>query len=326
MPYTGGAGVRGLGAFTEADIEAGLRSFPNTAVRIEDGNNAGRIVDLIHIDRASGQAPVIGTLANVAAARAVFDRLEATKNDTKLEPGTEVPGSSDPKTKEQFAALNGMAVPGSSFVRPEFRGALLLPNGTISRDYSLLVVPAGREAEINAVLQAGTDLSKPSGGYVLALNAHGFVVSYVGVFPTPEMLAVITAREGNKPSTLTTMAVAVAKQEPTATRAVPVAAIPTVVYVPPVPAPDVKRTLSESETQGVNIPPAIAVPLEDESPVLLVPRSSSGGGRGGGTLPSPVPAAPAAAAAPAGVIVGQSPVVWIGAAIVAFMLLRRKGG
>ncbi len=105
--------------------------------------------------------------------------------------GTAVAGSSDPRTVEQNATLKTITMPNSSSVRPEYRGALLLPNGTISRDTSLLKIPPARASEIAAILAAGTDISKPSGGYLLILNRDGIPIQYMGVQPTAAVCTVL---------------------------------------------------------------------------------------------------------------------------------------
>ncbi|MFI5347848.1 MAG: hypothetical protein ACHQ51_15865 [Elusimicrobiota bacterium] len=104
-------------------------------------------------------------------------------------PGTPVPGSSDPRTMEQNAALAGRTMKNSSEVQPQYRGALMWPDGTITYDASVLKIPPARKDEIAAILAAGTDPSKPSGGYMLILNADGVPVQYLGVQPTAEMVA-----------------------------------------------------------------------------------------------------------------------------------------
>lgn len=328
-PFQAQLGGTSLGAYTEAQIDAVLRSYPNTAIRIENGMN---IVDLVHIDRGSGQPVLIGTMDDPAAARARFDYLEAHKNDTKLPAGTPVEGSSDPRTREQNAWLMANAVEGTSMPRPEFRGGLLTPRGQFTRDYSLIGVPEARRTEINAVIQAGSDINKPSGGYVLALNADGVPVSYVGVFPTGEVIAKFAAMgqdvsqysAGMTQGWIANLAT-IAKANPTQTATVPVPTAPIVtttpatpVYVPPATTPEVERVVTEATDQGGNIP-------------------ASGGATGGGYRPSsgsggtetsvPVSGrAPVLNAAPSeGMTPDQTKMALIGAGVLAFFLLRRKG-
>lgn len=107
-------------------------------------------------------------------------------------PGTIDPSSSDVRTVEQTRALGNMSVPGTSMVRAEFRGKALTPQGTVV-DGSMAVVPPARAAEFAAILAAGTDTSKPSGGYILVLNTDGVPVEYDGVFPSKDMLAFMIA-------------------------------------------------------------------------------------------------------------------------------------
>lgn len=98
-----------------------------------------------------------------------------------LAPGTPVKGGGDPRTVEQNATLQRLLVGSDTSALPSaYRGSLLYPDGTLSRDYSVLSKPPARAAEIDAVLAAGTDPAKPSGGYVLILNTDGIPVQYYG--------------------------------------------------------------------------------------------------------------------------------------------------
>ncbi len=109
----------------------------------------------------------------------------------KFAAGTAVAGSSDPRTVEQNATLRTITMPNSSLVRPEYRGKLLLPDGTISSNLSLLNIPPARSVEIIAILAAGTDINKPSGGYLLILNRDGIPIQYMGVQPTAAVCTVL---------------------------------------------------------------------------------------------------------------------------------------
>lgn len=112
--------------------------------------------------------------------------------------------SGDPRTVEQNATLARIAMPNSSLVRPEFRGYLLAPDGSLSNDPTLLTIAADdfqrneKQRYWAGVLAAGTDLAKPSGGYVIVLNQAGAPVQTLGVQPTKEVIAAIQATSTDK--------------------------------------------------------------------------------------------------------------------------------
>jgi hypothetical protein len=139
------------------------------------------------VDPPSGD----GGADKTAASSSSGDKPASPAAPKVIAPGTPVAGSSDPRTVEQNAALAKIVMQNSSMVKPQYRGALLLPDGTVTYDLSFLKVSPARRAEIDAVLAAGTDPSKPSGGYVLALNADGVPVQYLGVMPTKEVIEAI---------------------------------------------------------------------------------------------------------------------------------------
>ncbi len=102
-----------------------------------------------------------------------------------LNPGTVNGTSSDPRTVEQNATLTSLIHNADGTISSQYAGSLLYPDGTLTRDYSVLVKPPLRVAEINAVLAAGSDPAKPSGGYILALNVDGVPISYLGLGSPP---------------------------------------------------------------------------------------------------------------------------------------------
>ena len=113
--------------------------------------------------------------------------------------GTPVVGSTDPRTVQQNAFISANTVGSTSLLRPELRAKALTPTGQVV-DASQITIPSGRETEIQNVLAAGTDITKPSGGYMLMLNTDGIPIQYVGVYPSAEVLAAIARYPDNNPT------------------------------------------------------------------------------------------------------------------------------
>ena len=111
----------------------------------------------------------------------------------KLLPGTPVPDSSDIRTVEQDAALSRMKTPNTGALRAEFRGGLITPNGTFTRNLDA-VDRTGfgpeRNAELDRVLGAGDDPAHPSGGYVIALGTDR-QEEYISVIPSLETVTAL---------------------------------------------------------------------------------------------------------------------------------------
>lgn len=101
-----------------------------------------------------------------------------------LAPGTIVEGSSDPRTVEQNAALRRMQTSNGD-VGTQYAGCIVLPDGTVTRDPGVIVVPDARKKEVSDVLNAAGKLNADgktkSGGYLIFLNTAGNPVQYYGV-------------------------------------------------------------------------------------------------------------------------------------------------
>lgn len=95
-------------------------------------------------------------------------------------PGTPVAGSSDPRTVEQNRTIQGMQTEDGS-IGSQYAGLILAPDGSTSRDPSWLADPAAQAPYLNAHKHLNAAGVRDSGGYVLAINEQGNVISYVGV-------------------------------------------------------------------------------------------------------------------------------------------------
>ncbi len=321
-------GGMALGGFTDAQVGDALNRFPNGAVRIEDGANTGVIRDIVHTGM-----PVLGTLADVAAAVAMFNQLEATKNQTTLPAGTRVPGSSDPKTQEQVDTLMRIAAPDTSAPLAQYAGYVIYPDGTLTRDWSKVSIPPARVAEIDA----------HRAQFVFALNTDGIPIQYVAVDAPPAANrndVVIVGNEVVQRPTGGDWAGFV----PGVTNAPPAVATP---VVPPVTGDAVRTSIQEATDSSGNIPVPDAggetavnwTPPVYQPPVQLPPVPAGGGGgypvppspgppSGGGEIAVPVSTPPQVINAAQGfdaLTPEQKKVAMIGAGILAFILLLKKG-
>jgi hypothetical protein len=85
---------------------------------------------------------------------------------------------------EQNAAIRRMQTSATGEIGSQYAGALILPDGTVTRDTRYLNKPPTRVTEIDAVLNAAGKRNgdgSVSGGYVLILNTDGVPVQYMGV-------------------------------------------------------------------------------------------------------------------------------------------------
>jgi hypothetical protein len=102
---------------------------------------------------------------------------------SQLAQGTPIEGSSDPKTREQNNTLQLLANSDGQ-TGSQYAGSLLFPDGTLSRDTSVLNIPPARATEIASVLAAAGKLNSDgvtrSGGYILILGMDGTPIQYVG--------------------------------------------------------------------------------------------------------------------------------------------------
>jgi hypothetical protein len=108
-----------------------------------------------------------------------------------LAPGTinGVISTTNDQTDQQRKALTDLNNASTGFIPSSYAGTILLPDGTLSKDYSVLSKPTDRIAEINAVLAAGSDPAKPSGGYIIQVNDAGIPVQYIPIGPPPNLSA-----------------------------------------------------------------------------------------------------------------------------------------
>ncbi|HEX7828670.1 MAG TPA: hypothetical protein VF787_03405 [Thermoanaerobaculia bacterium] len=124
-----------------------------------------------------------------------------------LKQGTSVEGSSDPRTVEQNAWLNGDPDKGipkhtcvsSSEVRSEYRGGVLTAAGLFTFDHTIINRDGNTpeaDAEIDAAIAAGGDPSKLSGGVVILLNNEGRRDQYAGCLPSREVCQAIIDGNG----------------------------------------------------------------------------------------------------------------------------------